>query len=131
MAISEETFFLNPSFQGTLQTQIRQMVASGILSGRFRSGEKLPSSRKLANHLGISRLTVTLAYQELMADDYLTSKGKSGYFVSQNAPPPPELPQKRGRDSVDWARAIGQKFSGSRSVEKLADWEKFDFPFIY
>ncbi|MDG1530173.1 MAG: PLP-dependent aminotransferase family protein [Paracoccaceae bacterium] len=131
MPISEEVFFLKPDFEGTLQTEIRQMVASGILSGRFRPDEKLPSSRKLAQHLGISRLTVTLAYQELMADDYLTSKGKSGYFVSTNAPPAPEIPQKKSHDSVDWTRAIGQRFTGSRAVEKLADWEKFEFPFIY
>ena len=55
MTISEETFFLDPAFEGTLQKQIQSMVAEGILSGRFRPGEKLPSSRGLARHLGISR----------------------------------------------------------------------------
>ena len=43
MAISVETFFLNPDAQGTLQAQIQQMIAEGILSGRFHTGEKLPS----------------------------------------------------------------------------------------
>ena len=43
MAISEETFFLNARFQGTLQQQIQQMVAEGILSGRLRAGE-IPSA---------------------------------------------------------------------------------------
>ena len=62
MAISVETFFLNPDAQGTLQAQIQQMVAEGILSGRLRQGEKLPSTRKLAQHLRVSRITVTLAY---------------------------------------------------------------------
>ena len=56
MAISVETFFLDPDAQGTLQAQIQQMIAQGILSGRFRKGEKLPSSRKLASHLGVSRI---------------------------------------------------------------------------
>ena len=78
MAISEQTFFLDAAHQGSLQQQVRQMVASGILSGRFRTGEKLPSSRRLAAQLGVSRITVTLAYNELMADDYLTSAGRSG-----------------------------------------------------
>ena len=79
MSISVDTFFLDPDAQGTLQSQIQQMIAQGILSGRFRKGEKLPSSRRLADHLGVSRITVTLAYTELLANDYLTAKGRSGY----------------------------------------------------
>ncbi|MGI9393666.1 MAG: GntR family transcriptional regulator, partial [Boseongicola sp.] len=62
MPISEETFYLDPAHEGTLQKQIQTIVAEGILSGRFRPGERLPSSRKLARHLGVSRITVTLAY---------------------------------------------------------------------
>ena len=78
MAIPEETFFLPPDAEGTLQKQIQQLVAEAILSGRFRPGEKMPSSRKLAKHLSVSRITVTLASTELLADDYLTSRGRSG-----------------------------------------------------
>ena len=107
MAIPIETFFLIPEAQGTLQARIQQMIAEGILSGRFRRGEKLPSTRKLALHLGVSRITVTLAYTELLANDYLSSKGRSGYYVSQNAPDPPSVPPNRPRsDGVDWSRAI-------------------------
>ena len=78
MSISTETFFLDPSAVGTLQARIQQMVAQGILAGRFRPGERLPSSRMMAQHLGVSRITVTLAYTELVADDYLTARGRSG-----------------------------------------------------
>ncbi len=131
MPISEETFFLDPRFEGTLQSQIQQLVAEGILSGRFQPGEKLPSSRKLANHLGVSRITVTLAYNELIADDYLTSAGRSGYYVSHSAPPPPEIPPNRSNDTVDWARAIGQSYSGVRQVEKPSNWGAFPYPFVY
>ena len=132
MAISVETFFLNPQFQGTLQAQIQQMIAEGILSGRFRVGERLPSTRKLANHLGISRITVTLAYTELLANDYLTSRGRSGYFVSENAPVPPSFtPVARGEDQVDWSRAIGKRFTGGDTPEKPQNWASFKYPFIY
>ena len=118
MALPVETFFLHPEAQGTLQQQIQQMIAQGILSGRFRQGEKLPSTRKLASHLGVSRITVTIAYTELQANDYLVSRGRSGYFVSENAPAPPAfaLPEK-SLDAVDWSRAIGQRFAGGRPVE--------------
>lgn len=131
MPIAVETFFLDPAFEGTLQQQVQQMVASGILSGRFRPGEKLPSSRKLAEHLGVSRITVTLAYSELMADDYLSSTGRSGYFVSENAPEPPQIESFGSADTVDWSRAIGTRFSGSLQVEKPLDWRTYRYPFLY
>lgn len=132
MALSVETFFLQPNAEGTLQTQIRQLVAEGILSGRFRPGEKLPSSRKLAEHLGVSRITVTLAFTELLADDYIVAHGRSGYFVSENAPEPPQFPATSAdRSTVDWGRAIGQRFTTGAQMSKPADWSKYRYPFIY
>ncbi len=132
MTISVETFFLDPSAEGTLQARIQQMVAQGILAGRFRAGERLPSSRTLAKHLGVSRITVTLAYTELVADDYLTSKGRSGYYVSENAPEPPAFPAQRfNHGTVDWTRAIGQRFTPGLSLEKPSDWANYRYPFIY
>ena len=132
MAISEETFFLDPAFEGTLQKQIQTMVAEGILSGRFRTGEKLPSSRGLARHLGISRITVTLAYTELQADDYIVSRGRSGYFVSETAPQPRLSGDATPRlDTVDWDRIVGTRFSALRQVRKPDDWQSFRYPFIY
>ncbi|MEW9918250.1 PLP-dependent aminotransferase family protein [Marimonas sp. MJW-29] len=132
MTLPVETFFLHPEAQGTLQQQIQQMIARGILSGRFQKGEKLPSTRKLAAHLGVSRITVTIAYTELQANDYLVSKGRSGYYVSENAPSPPTFTATpEGTDAVDWHRAIGQKFSGGRSLSKPQDWARFRYPFIY
>lgn len=132
MALPVETFFLHPDAQGTLQSQIQQMIAQGILSGRFQQGEKLPSTRKLATHLGVSRITVTIAYTELLANDYLTSKGRSGYYVSENAPAPPTFsPSQSGPDAVDWTRAIGHRFSGGDTPRKPPDWAHFRYPFIY
>ncbi len=132
MTIPAETLFLDPQAQGTLQAQIQQMIAQGILSGRFARGEKLPSSRKLAQHLGVSRITVTLAYTELVASDYLTSLGRSGYYVSDTAPDPPAAPPQVARgEGVDWSRAIGQRFTGGVTPERPADWARFRYPFIY
>ncbi len=132
MAIPVETFFLAAEDQGTLQARIRAMIANGILSGRFQRGEKLPSTRKLAAHLGVSRITVTLAYTELQASDYLTSRGRSGFYVSPTAPEPrPDHPAPPRRDAVDWTRAIGQRFTGGATGEKQHDWASFRYPFIY
>ncbi|MEO0356817.1 MAG: PLP-dependent aminotransferase family protein [Pseudomonadota bacterium] len=131
MPISEDTFFLNPDAEGTLQNQIQQIVAEAILSGRFQPGDKMPSSRKLAKHLGVSRITVTLAYTELLADDYLTSRGRSGYYISENAPQPPKFPATPREDNVDWDKAIPNKFSGGAGLTKPHDWKRYKYPFIY
>lgn len=133
MAIQAETFFLVPGAPGTLQQQIQQIVAEGILTGRFRPGERLPSSRKLAQHLGVSRITVTLAYTELVAGDYLGARGRSGYFVSDSAPRQPEFPPVHvpRREAVDWARATGGRYSRQLYFSKPQDWRSYPYPFIY
>ena len=132
MAIPVETFFLKPDTEGTLQARIQQMVAEGILSGRFRRGEKLPSSRKLASHLGVSRITVTLAYTELLANDYLMSKGRSGYFVSDDAPEPPEFQETpKRKEGIDWSKALGRTFTGGVTLSKPKDWQNYRYPFLY
>ena len=97
MSIPPEAFVLPPATRGSLQQRIRQMVTEGVLAGRFRAGQKMPSSRGLALHLGISRITVTLAYAELVSSDYLTARGRSGYYVSDSAPRAPEVPLRAHR----------------------------------
>ncbi|MCY0151505.1 PLP-dependent aminotransferase family protein [Hoeflea alexandrii] len=133
MSIPIDTFFLDPKFEGTLQQKIQRMISEGVLSGRFIPGAKLPSSRKLATHLGISRITVTLAYSELVSDDYLIAKGRSGYYVSPTAPQRTRFDAPKGvvTDAVDWNRAIGQRYTGQVLVEKPVDWRSYPYPFIY
>jgi GntR family transcriptional regulator/MocR family aminotransferase len=132
MAIAVEQFFLDPGHRGTLQRQLQEIVTGGILAGRFRSGERMPSSRGLARHLGISRITVTLAYTDLVANDYLSSRGRSGYFVSDSAPRPPTFPApKPATSSVDWSRAIGQRLAPSTVLTRPEDWRRYRYPFIY
>ncbi len=123
---------LPPVARGSLQQRIRQMVTEGVLAGRFRAGQKVPSSRGLALHLGVSRLTVTLAYAELVASEYLSAVGRSGYYISENAPLASELPMRAARvEAPDFARLSGMRFAGRGGVERPLDWERFEFPFIY
>ena len=132
MLIPVEAFVLPPAARGSLQQRIRQMVTEGVLAGRFRAGQKMPSSRGLAGHLQVSRLTVTLAYAELVSADYLTAKGRSGYYISENAPLASELPARAARaEAADFSRLSGMRFSGRGGVERPEDWERFEFPFIY
>src|SRR5690606_632194 len=113
--------------------QIQEMVAEAILRGRIRPGEKLPSSRRLARHLGVSRITVTLAFTELVSNDYLTARGRSGYFVSDTAPVAPAIkpiaPAVPGR--IDWSSVVAQDFTRHRIPVKPGDWRTYPYPFIY
>ncbi|MGR3659801.1 MAG: MocR-like pyridoxine biosynthesis transcription factor PdxR [Paracoccaceae bacterium] len=133
MGISEATFFLDPNFEGTLQQQLQQLVIESILAGRHQPGERMPSSRKLAAHLGISRITVTLAYTDLVANDYLSARGRSGYFISENAPPPSafEVVNDPQNGDVDWQRVINRRFVSQASHTRPEDWRHYRFPFIY
>ena len=132
MLIPTEAFVLPPVQRGSLQQRIRQMVTEGVLAGRYRAGQKMPSSRGLAAHLAVSRITVTLAYAELVAADYLTAKGRSGYYISDNAPLPFEEPQRAARaEAPDFVRLSRQRFSGRGEVDRPADWQRFEYPFIY
>ena len=57
-------------------------IKGDILAGRLAAGEKLPSKRTLAAHLGTAVVTVENAYAQLLAEGYLFSEEKRGYFVS-------------------------------------------------
>ncbi len=133
MAIPAETFFLRPDSDTSLQQQIQQLVVEAVLSGRCLPGEKMPSSRKLAEHLGVARITVTIAYTELVSNEYLVSRGRSGYFVAPTAPNRPRfnLPDKPERTQVDWSRMIGQRFSEHVPVMRPRNWKDYPYPFIY
>ncbi len=126
-------FFVRRDLGVGLQHQIRERVASAVLAGRLVPGDPLPSSRRLAQHLDVSRITVTLAYQELVADGYLVSQARSGYFVAE-APPVPRLARPvAGGDAgkVDWNRRLGRPFSRIAQVPKPLDWRDYPFPFVY
>lgn len=133
MAIHADSFYIDTSAEGTLQNRIKRLVVEGILSGRFQPEERMPSSRALARHLGVSRITVTMAYTDLVADDYLVSKGRSGYFVSKTAPASPrfEPAEQSGRSSVDWARLLAHRPEAQSRITRPADWQTYPYPFIY
>jgi GntR family transcriptional regulator/MocR family aminotransferase len=53
-----------------------------ILCGSLAAGERLPSTRDLAEQLGISRTVVVLAYEHLLAEGFVAGRGGSGTYVS-------------------------------------------------
>ncbi len=65
----------------SLYVRLYEELKSDIISGKYRSGEKLPSKRALAERLGSSVITVENAYSQLIAEGYVTAKQRSGYYV--------------------------------------------------
>ena len=66
---------------GPLYEALYRGIRGDILEGRLMPGEKLPSKRALADHLKISKVTVETAYAQLVAEGYIRSQEKVGYFV--------------------------------------------------
>ena len=75
---------------------------------------------------------MTIAYSDLVADDYIEARGRSGYFVSDNAPADLQAaPAVPARDSaVDWSRLIGHR-NAQPTITRPADWRSYRYPFIY
>ena len=94
MATSKRTFKrstgllirLDPRGRGGLQRQIYMSVQRAILDGVVGPGTRLPSSRALADDLGVSRTTTLLAVQQLHEEGYLTARRGSGTFVADELP---------------------------------------------
>ena len=69
-----------------LYMQIYGSIRDAILDGRLESRSRVPSSRQLAEKLGISRMTVVNAYDQLFAEGYLEGRRGSGTFVASRLP---------------------------------------------
>ncbi|AUH44752.1 hypothetical protein CXR04_06730 [Streptomyces sp. CMB-StM0423] len=66
----------------TLGRQLQEQLRAAVRSGRPQPGERLPSSRRLAQQLGISRGLVVGAYEQLGAEGYLAAEKGAGTRVT-------------------------------------------------
>lgn len=67
-----------------LLAQLAEEIRAMVHSGRLAPGDRLPASRVLAQDLGVSRITVTGAYDQLMGEGYLQGRRGSGVFVASD-----------------------------------------------
>lgn len=96
------TYHLDTAIKTPLYEQLYRAIRQDIMSGVLAGGERLPSKRRLAEHLEISQITVETAYSQLLAEGYVVSKPRSGYFVqrfervapAKATPPAPVRPEK-------------------------------------
>lgn len=132
--MKEILFELDASLPASLQAQLREKVVNAIMSRALTPGERLPSSRSLSKHLKVARNTVTLAYQALADDGYLTPKPRSGYVVNEDAPVNPLGFTDTGlkaKDKIDWDHRIHRSSGHLKVVSKPINWREYEFPFVY
>ena len=77
---------------GPLFRQVYLGLRKAILSGAFQGGGRLPSTRELAQQLGVSRTVVLLAYDQLLAEGFTEGHSGSGTYVSAAVGPPRSAP---------------------------------------
>ena len=115
--IAFEMIRLDRTAAEPLHEQLYRQIRDELRSGSFADGAcRLPSSRTLAVDLGISRLTVNLAFSKLYAEGYLRSKAGSGTFVAH---PLPETFLMADKPKV--CRLVGDRPRISRRVRAIPD----------
>src|SRR5690349_4800355 len=76
-----------PEGPDPIYLKLYHKIRSLILNGSWPAGTRLPSSRRIAQDLGISRNTAVFAIDQLTADGWIFAKAGSGIYVSSEAPP--------------------------------------------
>lgn len=75
------TYSLNQRGELSLYEHLYRCIRDDIEQGRIAPDEKLPSKRTLARHLGVSLITVEGAYTQLIAEGYVRSEPRRGYYA--------------------------------------------------
>ena len=103
------TYELKKSPGVPLYEALYRCIRQDILSGKLAAGEKLPSKRALAAHLEVSKITVEGAYNQLLAEGYIRSEEKVGYFAENLRKPavPAPFPEAVRTQAEDWIDLTG------------------------
>ncbi len=64
--------------------QVIERIKQDIVSGKFKPGEKMPSSREYSNELGINFNTVARVYKELEMEEIVFTKRGLGTFITES-----------------------------------------------
>lgn len=121
---------LDPASPLSLQHQLRQKLIDAIHRGVLRPGRRLPSSRSLAERIGVARNTVSLAYDALIAENHLVSRARSGIFVATDVP---SVRIAVGRRGIVQEGALATRLPPAPVDDSFrcpGNWHQYPFPFI-
>lgn len=128
--------YIEPESKEPLFQQVRRFLEQSLREGRFRPNRPLPSSRHLAGVLGVSRNTVSAAYQELTALGLVESRPRSGLYPVIGAAAGPSTPIAATRPAartraVDWeSRLVVPAGSTLHHAVTHTDWHTYPYPFL-
>ncbi len=93
-------FICDPDSRKPMYLQLCHFIREEIRKQHMRPGDRLPSIRKLARALGVSRTTVETCYSQLLGEGWLVSSPQRGHFVAdllprKKQPLPPSAPEKK------------------------------------
>ena len=121
---------LDPASPLSLQHQLRQKLIDAMHRGVLRPGRRLPSSRSLADRIGVSRNTVSLAYDALIAEGHIVSRARSGIFVASDVPSVRIASGRRGGGEEGPLVARLPGAPDDRGFRCPGNWSQYPFPFI-
>ncbi|MCP3141658.1 MocR-like pyridoxine biosynthesis transcription factor PdxR [Pyxidicoccus xibeiensis] len=98
-----------------LYRQVYEAYREAIVDRRLRAGQRLPSTRSLATELGISRIPILGAFEQLLAEGYFESRVGSGTFVASTLPDEAPVPESRASVRSTVARP-GRRVVSQRSA---------------
>lgn len=110
-----------------LYEQLYHSIKEAIESGGVKAGDKLPSKRKLADHLQISLRTVENAYAQLALEGYVSSIEKKAYYVQLVERPRPNTASNQpSRRKPAASEVSSDKYAYDLKTNKI---NRQDFPF--
>ena len=74
------TYDFDKTSSEPVYVQIYKKIKNDIELGVIKPDEKLPSKRAFSAHLGLSVITIESAYNQLIAEGYIRSVSKKGYY---------------------------------------------------
>jgi GntR family transcriptional regulator/MocR family aminotransferase len=120
------SFDIDRASHKPLYHQLTEHLREAIATGRLPAGVKLPSSRVVANELGVSRITVVQAFDVLQMEGLLVSKVGSGTFVAGQGDPADRIERasgetgaRSGRNDIYPFRSLSHR--GNRLVSSVRD----------
>lgn len=137
--MTDSLIVLDADADKSLQAQIREKIVQGILSGSIPAGHKMPSSRRMAEQLGVARNTVVLAYQQLVDDSFLVTRERSGFYVNEailqqgviSHTGAATVASSGEPDRAFWRKHCNPVSVSRRALQaRPANWLQYPFPFV-
>ena len=119
---------------GPRYRRLRDALTKAIEAGELGGGDMLPSSRALADELGLSRNTVNRAYRELVAEGFVEAIERVGYVINRGLCRRPGAVIEWAEDPpgppLDWDSLLGGSQPGGEDLTKPAAWRDYPYPFV-